>query len=692
MASPLAGNLMRIGHLQEFQPERVEDAVNHHEEDSLSSSSWTSSGTSQELVRASRLASHLFFQLIRESPLHVSRTKSLPASYLSPSLIGTLWGLGESSSDPQSWRGRNNNNPNDIRKILRDRHGIRTNYIHSTQWTGISLARWMDLILPAPGLGRSHRRMHPPGKEPQPYGTPPPLTSAVWLMTVWEVSHSKLDFLECLLSLEATLPKNHPGILDTSNPLTLALLNDPVAREEWADSTFPENDLMDLFSDRVHGALEQLMRPPDSVATAATRRHQPSDATAMEILCAAISLNHIPFKSKPACPTGYYGFDGGGIQADCAELTVREVINVLLWDEAEGRFDVRRLPPTASRRLVELYDEKRYPFDEAGGQWFDLLSDLPGCEYFLKSPNGRPYELIPTITNISKALQIILVGQGNETVEWTSLHDLKNAWQPHKLQIFENTLTHRSSTTGELIHHEFATVHLEGSSSGIEVRLRCDMNHMSGMSKVTHLKERPSPLLVDGEQWNRVPYDSQTKQMLGLCMGGDAVNSTERSHAMNEFDSTRNLISMLTTPFGRDRRRLLTSNVSESDRIEMRTQSEDVLKSAIITACRQSHDDHLLGMTLLPWLLNETPTVFESAAPIVRDVDRDVEDCILTLPRIIIIDNTSIHDALEFNWVVHGQPLKAWARWKSGRYSMKESILGLRLSDVPVFVKMTLTR
>ena len=673
---------MRIGqHLQLQQQYMGDDIHEHDKEDSLSDSSWTSSLTSEELVRASRLSSHLFFQLIRESPIHVSRTKSLPASYLSPSLIGSLWGLGESDLSL-----------GDARKFLRERHGIRSNYIHSTEWTGISLARWMDLILPAPSHGSS-RRMHHPGKLQQQrrHETPPPLTSAVWLMTLWELSNSKLDFLDCLLSLEAALPRDHPGVLDISHPLTLALLNDPIAREEWADSTFSEEDAMDFSSDLVQGSLEQLMLPPDSVGTV-TRRYQQSDATAMEIICAAISLNHIPLNSKPVCPTGYYGFDGGGIQADCAELTVREVVNLLLWDEAEGRFDVRRLPPTASKRLVELYDETRHPFEELGGLWFDLLSDLPGCEYFLKSPNGRPYELIPTIANISKALQIVLVGRGNEKVEpeWTSLQDLKNAWEPHKLQIFENTLTHRSSTTGELIHHEFATLHLENSSSGIELRLRCDMNHMSGMSKVTHLRER-RPMLVDGEHWNLVPLESPTKQMLGLCIGADAISSAKRRHIVNEFDSVRNLISMLTTPFGRDRRRLLTCDVSESDRVEMKTQSENVLKSAIITACRQSHDDDLLGMTILPWLLNETPTVFESASPIVRDVDRDVEDCILTLPR-IIIDNSSIHDALEFNWVVHGQPLKAWARWKSGSCSMKETILGLRLSDVPTFVKMALTR
>jgi hypothetical protein len=33
--------------------------------------------------------------------------------------------------------------------------------------------------------------------------------------------------------------------------------------------------------------------------------------------------------------------------------------------------------------------------------------DLPGCEYLASSPNGRPYELMPTVANIVRAIMVI---------------------------------------------------------------------------------------------------------------------------------------------------------------------------------------------------------------------------------------------------------------------------------------------
>jgi hypothetical protein len=124
----------------------------------------------------------------------------------------------------------------------------------------------------------------------------------------------------------------------------------------------------------------------------------------------------------------------------------------------------------------------------------------------------------------------------------------------------------------------------------------------------------------------------------------------------------------------------------------MQRESEELLKSAIIISCHQSQQDELLCATLLPWLLSESPTVFESTLPIVREVDMEVEDRILSLPQSILGNNT-VHDVLEFNWAVRGQPLKAWARWtSSGRHSITDEIMGLSMSDMPIFLKLALTR
>jgi len=700
---------MRIGQ-QQLQQQQT---LGGEREDFLTSSASTST-SSQELINASKLASHVFFQLIRESPYHVSRTKSLPASYLSPSLIGTLWGLGMTTTTTSTARTSTTTSlENERKRILRETHGIKSNYIHSTEWTGVSLARWMDLLPPLPHSGldpsssgdrhdiKSHHSRFLPSSS-----SSLPLTSAVWLMTLWELCQSKHDFLECLLSLEAILLPRHRRIFDMSNPLTLAILNDQTARDEWADSTFCID--RDLSSDQVQASLEQVLQNRRLLEDYIVSTQSPqqtlkssNDATALEILCATISLHHIPENSKPMCPTGYYGFDGGGIQADCAELTVREVLNLLLWDEERGRFNTQRLPSTASKRLYELYDETLYPFEESGGEWFNLLSDLPGCDYFLESPNGRPYELVPTISNVLRAIQILLYENDDDngsrkqpTVEskWSSFEDLRHVWEAHKLQVHERTLTHRSSTSGELIHHEFATLKLEGSPSGIELRLRCDMNHMSGMSKVTHLRDR-QPLFVDNKEGWKKTFPSETtmkQQMLGLCLGVDSMTSTKNTIPDDEDEWTTTLISILSTAYGCDRRSLLTVDILKSDQDTMNMKSEELLKSTILTLCQHSHEDPLVGHTLLPWILNETSTVFDGGT-VMRNVDDAVEDAILKLPT-TILKNQTLQDALEFHWAVDGKPMKAWCRWKSGHSTMGDEMRTLRLSHVPKFIKLVLTR
>ncbi len=632
-ACPFAGNLTRMGQL--VHPEAL-----HY---------YSSSPDSTELFQASRLASSLFFQLIRESPLHVTRTKSLPAAYLTPSIMGTLLGLSLST----------NTDPKRIPSTMRKRHGIKSNYIHDTQWTGVSLTRWMDLV-PTKVRGGNKTLS---------------LVSSIWLMALWELSNSKSDFCDFWISLEQMLPGCH--ILDPSNPLAQAIVHDPLAREEWVNEQFDESQ--DLSNDQVDASMDRILFPG--------RNSQSLEyAHDLEIICAAISLNHLPLEGKPACPTGYYGFDGGSIQADCAEHTAREIVNLLLWDESKHHFDLSRLPSSASPRLVELYDESIHSLDESGAAWFQLLSDLPGCLYLAKSPTGRPYELAPTVSNILCALQQLLVG----TIEppWKGFQDLANMWTSNALHIYESTLTHRSSTTGELLHHEFVTLHMDNSPTGIELRLRCDMTKNSGMSKVTHLRER-QPILKDADQLASLLAQSgpMTNKILGLAVCGD-VPFRDGAFPSNPQANT---LHMLATSFGCDRRWLLTTDIQESVRSAATLQSEKILKSAIGQACQWSHTDELFGATILPWLLSESPIVFEGHLPSVRIVDSDVETWVLSLPD-SLLSNDTIQDALEYNWAIRGQPLSAWARWKSGRSSVTTEARHLRMIDVPPFLSFCLTK
>ena len=137
----------------------------------------------------------------------------------------------------------------------------------------------------------------------------------------------------------------------------------------------------------------------------------------------------------PVVPNGYYTFDGGETKADCAEVTVREILTLLLWDDATGHLDISRLPVTASRHLKDLLlkEQQEHREDEIetaqhqqeqqqkqqkqqlGQGWFDLLSDLPECDYLAVSPNGKAFELAPTSESISKALWHMLVTDGGGT-------------------------------------------------------------------------------------------------------------------------------------------------------------------------------------------------------------------------------------------------------------------------------------
>lgn len=663
MASPLAGNLMRIG--QSVHPE----APLYYDH--------SSSAASLQAFQASRLASHIFFQLIRESPWHVTRTKSLPAAYLTPALMGTLWGLGalvgQTTKDTKQFQSQ-------VRKFLRDHHGIKSNYIKETEWTGVSLARWMDLVLPS-----SSPVGNIPQQQQQQQPEPPLLVSAVWLMALWEKSESKLDFLECLVRLEETLPPSHPGIFDTTNPLTRALLDgddssSSTARQEWAETTFSKD--LDLSSDQIHEAYERIC--------SSTKMEKDPDAKSLEIICAALSLHHFPLKSKPAVPTGYYGFDGGGIQADCAEMTVREILNLLLWDEESARFDTDRLPSTASPRLLELYEE---PFEDSGGAWFDVLSDLPGCDYFLKSPNGRPYELVPSISNVVKAIQILLMGRGEAMIAepfWTSFQDVSDYWRGTRmLQVHESTLTHRSKTSGNLIHHEFATLRLETSPLGIELRLRYDMKDMSGMSKVTHMRERkPLPLQIMNARGS-VSSECSTRQMLDLCLMNESEFDVDGEGTQSI--SSNSILEILGTAYGCDRRTLITRDLSNAAIMAETEQSEKLLKAAITTSCHATEHDELWGATLLPWLLQESLTVFESDHPVRNAIDTELEAVILDLP-INVLGNNTVHDALEYNPAVRGKLLMTWARWKGGSIPLTEAMAHLKIYEVPEFLKMAISK
>ena len=157
----------------------------------------------------------------------------------------------------------------------------------------------------------------------------------------------------------------------------------------------------------------------------------------LELVCCAAARRE---SAKPVVPNGYYGFDGGKVKPDCVEVAVRELIDLLLWNEETASFKVNWLPPTARPELLALYQipssivstndstdtvpesvdfmEEAEDRDDAslvraavagdGKDWFEMLSNMPDCDYLSTSPHGKPYELTPTRSNMTKVVQRLL--------------------------------------------------------------------------------------------------------------------------------------------------------------------------------------------------------------------------------------------------------------------------------------------
>lgn len=254
--SPFVGNLLRLGA-------------------SLPSCQDRPSGLEQPCA----LASHLFFQMMRESPLHVTKTKSMPAAYLSPKLIGSILGNSLLLSNEIS--------EEDIRRILREDYGIKSNYIHQTQWTGVSVARWLDLF-----------------QMSQRTPNDPTLITSLWMLVLWELAESKGCLLEYFIELDkrVSIGTNGESIFCRDQELVQAILHDPCAREEWSKRTFSEEDLSS--PDVLEDALDKLLHHDNDMER----------ARAFELVCATISLQQVSSR-KPSIPNGYFGYDGGDIKA-----------------------------------------------------------------------------------------------------------------------------------------------------------------------------------------------------------------------------------------------------------------------------------------------------------------------------------------------------------------------------------------
>ena len=179
---------------------------------------------------------------------------------------------------------------------------------------------------------------------------------------------------------------------------------------------------------------------------------------AFELLAASLlgGAKHAPLLQ------GKYSHQGQPEMADCAELACRELLNALLWCPVAQRFDLGRLPTTASTKLSKFYHAFDYESltatrnvpsqlrsetaHTASSAWFTLVSGLPGVRYLkvrdsrdyskdckvscntdcgvdCNRSNAMDYEMLPSVGNVMAVLGRLLFARPSCTVE-----DFEVAW------------------------------------------------------------------------------------------------------------------------------------------------------------------------------------------------------------------------------------------------------------------------
>ena len=369
-------------------------------------------------------------------------------------------------------------------------------------------------------------------------------------------------------------------------------------------------------------------------------------------------------------------------------------MDLLLWDEESASFDLSRLPKTVLPELIEFY--KKLPFDDddhqVGKQWFDMMSDLKGCDYLATSPNGgRPYELAPTIDNVAKVCSRLLINDHDNPPLWTSLEEMAQAWKKPLLNVYTDTLIHLSGDKEEVVQHEIATLQLADNPNSIEIRMRCDGE--LGFSAVTHLRQ-PRKMF---EQTHINAFKNILKENSGKlnpCLNLLALSliSDERLLLNNkkQHDGSLLILDLLATPYGCDRRGVVTffskdgkkqSEIQRAFDLKEEQKSQNLLKNALYQICMLQHDDPKLCLALLVWILQESPKVIESSisSDSLEDttVDTELELTILSLP-VTILGNEVIHSLLWNNdWgMLRGRILSESVRLKSNKANILEIVLG----------------
>jgi hypothetical protein len=689
-SSPAMGNLLRLGkNMNANTSTNITAATSIADSDSDTQS--RTPGPSS-LEQAARLATLLLFQGDRFHPVRPIRTKSMAAAYLTPNRSGTIFGL----ASAQNYPARVDSEagaciPYQISdKVMQselNQVGVsRSNYVDG-QWTGVSLARWKELIQLS--SSPSHLESH--------------WIRALWLHFLWHTATTKQDLLDFVLALEEqyasangdTRNNGASFIFNNSSEQAQALRHDPVARAEWVADSFEPKDLLQVGKDHFEtieldiGNFLHKMKSNTNPSSNGSRQNEEkrnehaaitaAAALALEELCARWAIQNTTH--KPQHRTSRYSYDGGDAKPDCVEVTVRELMELLLWDE--WSLNPNRLPVNANQEFVQLYSKAKTVYspswdelkrhknptlspatDVSGQEWFNLLSDNPTCLYLSKNPDGKPFELTPTLANVAEATRQLLTGgkaqyvQQGEESRWTSLGELADFWNTHRRTLPYPHCTHRLATSSrihtfrqamgeELVHHEIATVSIvidadndvendvdATTIAAIELRL----DKARGTSTVTHLHNQQhlvrdlSSLYQACHQsisHSRVHQNSDWVQNLLLILAmfgrGNMLGPDSEVHhrSFNAVDQ------ILCARLGPDRRvldpTLRTLDLTRRRQASLKAYREscETLWTCVRWAC-QLHNHATRNKdqaAVMSWLIGEDPSVVDSQNMESVDID-----------------------------------------------------------------------
>jgi len=411
-------------------------------------------------VSESLLARELFLEA--GGKLRATATQSKPGTHLDAAAWGSVIGLAMASAGQD-----------EVRKVLEGCHSLAMRRPNQSN-PPPSLSRYFKVVQCAADALHNGRGV---GR-------------AVLMHFMWEKAQSKQDSLDFLLALHAAAPQ---PVLDPE------FVNDVGRQDAWLHLAFSKEDIT-CESSLEAAALGLLEEGGCDSAWAQN----------YELVTAGLSTIHA-FRT----PLRLYRFSyaQGREVADCVEVAMREVMELLLYQPHRRVYDVSLLPPTANPRIIRFFQDLNVRLQDSSAvfeagmlqsahDWFTLCQNLPGAtpassvaddglEYVSTAPGGELYELKPSMQTMARALHHFLLGEGFEK-PWDSLRDLAAFWNGHTqaatLTVAEERQIRRGLMSEDSVTLQRASLWHDSFGSGVHVELDAAHN----MATCRHYRKTPS--------------------------------------------------------------------------------------------------------------------------------------------------------------------------------------------------------